>query len=197
MTRRVLWLIVAAALLAFAATATFVVLNHQEGAPPADTAGLPGGPFQMVDQDGRPVTEATLKGRPSVLFFGFTYCPDICPTTLTDLTRWMRALGRRADRLNVVFVSVDPERDTPAQLKSYLSAFDPRIRAFTGTPEQVASMAKAYKAYYQKVSLEGGSYTMDHASTLFLFDGNGRFAELIPYGAGDDQALPALERLLK
>lgn len=197
MTRRALGLIAAVALAAFAITAAAVILQHRDTRGPIQTAGLPGGPFQMVDQDGRPVTEATLRGKPSVVFFGFTYCPDVCPTTLTDLTRWMRALGPRADRLNVVFVSVDPERDTPAQLKSYISAFDPRIRAFTGAPAQVAAMAKGYKAYYQKVPLEGGTYTMDHSSTLFLFDSAGRFVELIPYGAGDEQALPALERLLK
>jgi len=92
-----------------------------------------GGPFQLVDVEGRPVTEKSLLGKPTAMFFGFTFCPEACPTTLAEMTASLKALGPKADELNVVFVSVDPERDTPAQMKAYLSNFDPRIQGFTGT----------------------------------------------------------------
>lgn len=156
-----------------------------------------GGPFQLVDQDGRKVTEADLRGKPTLMFFGFTFCPEVCPTTLTELTGWLKALGPDADRLNVVFVSVDPERDTPAQLKTYLSNFDPRIRGLTGTPEQVAQAAKAYRVYYRKVPVEGGEYTMDHSSMIYLFDKDGGFVEPIGYGEAGDRAMAKVRKLLQ
>lgn len=167
--------------------------------PPATTEEQAevGAPFRMTDQDGREVTEAVLKTGPTVVFFGFTYCPEVCPTTLARLTAWMKALGPKADRLTVLFVSVDPERDTPAQLKTYLSSFDPRIRGLTGTPDALAGMAKGYRAYYQKVALPGGSYTMDHSSALYLFDRTGRFRELISYDEEGAAALEALQRLTR
>ncbi|HEX2134826.1 MAG TPA: SCO family protein, partial [Microvirga sp.] len=120
-----------------------------------------GGPFSLVDQNGRPTTEADLAGRPTLLFFGFTHCPEVCPTTLYEITGWMRTLGAQADGLNVVFVTVDPERDDQAALAEYAKAFDPRIRMLTGTPQAVDQMIRAYRAYVRKVPLEGGGYTMD------------------------------------
>jgi protein SCO1/2 len=101
-----------------------------------------GGPFDLVDQDGHKVTDKTFSGRPSVIFFGYTSCPDVCPTTLMDLTNWLKALGPTADKLNVLFISIDPERDTPAHLREFLSSFDPRIHGLTGTNEQIAAVAK-------------------------------------------------------
>ncbi|MDR3508678.1 MAG: SCO family protein [Caulobacteraceae bacterium] len=155
-----------------------------------------GGPFSLADQDGRPVTEQTLKGKPTAIVFGFTYCPEICPTTLTNMTAWLKALGPDADRLNMVFVSVDPERDTPAQLKSYLSAFDPRIRGLTGSPEAVARIAGEYQVYYRKVPIAGGGYTMDHSSAIYLMDAKGRFVAPIAFGTPFDSALASLRRLI-
>ncbi|MCI3181895.1 SCO family protein [Caulobacter sp. CCUG 60055] len=166
-------------------------------AAPALAGPKVGGPFQLVDQDGRKVTEADLRGKPTLMFFGFTFCPEVCPTTLTELTGWLKALGPDADRLNVVFVSVDPERDTPAQLKTYLSNFDPRIRGLTGTPEQVAQAAKAYRVYYRKVPVEGGEYTMDHSSMIYLFDKDGGFIEPIGYGEAGDRAMAKVRKLLQ
>lgn len=166
------------------------------GRPAAVAGPQLGGPFQLVDQDGHKVTEADLRGKPTVMFFGFTYCPDVCPTTLTEMTAWLKALGPDADRLNVAFVSVDPERDTPAQLKSYLGSFDHRIRGLTGTPEQVAAMAKAYRVYYRKVPVEGGEYTMDHSSMVYLFDKDGGFVGPIGYGESADRAIDKLKGLL-
>jgi protein SCO1/2 len=155
-----------------------------------------GGPFQLVDMEGRPVTERSLLGKPTAIFFGFTYCPEVCPTTLAEITAWLNALGPDADKLNVVFVSVDPERDTPEQLKLYLSNFDHRIRGFTGTPEAIARTAKAYRVYYRKVPMDGGGYTLDHSSAIYLFDAQGRFVEPIGYGGPPERGLGQLKALL-
>lgn len=154
----------------------------------------PGGPFAMVDTGGRPVTEADLAGRPAALFFGFTFCPDVCPTTLSLLTEVMGRMGGAADRLNVVFVSVDPERDTPEALKLYLSSFDPRIRGFTGTAAQVAAMADAYHVTYRRVPVEGG-YTMEHSAGVFLFDRTGRLDGVIDDGEDEASVLGKLTML--
>lgn len=155
-----------------------------------------GGPFQLTDMNGRPVTEKSLLGKPTAVFFGFTYCPEVCPTTMTELTAWLKALGKDADKLNVVFISVDPERDTPAQLREYLSNFDPRIQGFTGTPEAIAKTARAYRVYYQKVPLDGGGYTIDHSSAIYLFDAKGRFVSPIAYQSPPERALAQLRDLV-
>jgi protein SCO1/2 len=134
-----------------------------------------GGAFRLTDQDGRPVTEAALKGKPSLVFFGFTHCPDVCPTTLFDVSELYKALGPDADRLGAYFVSVDPERDTPAVLKEYLSSFDPHLRGLTGDADSIAAIQKAYRVYAKKVPLESGDYTMDHTAIVYLMDKDGRF----------------------
>lgn len=159
--------------------------------------GAIGGPFQLVDTEGRAVTERSLLGKPTAIFFGFTYCPEVCPTTLTELTAAMKALGSDADRLNVVFVSVDPERDTPAQMKLYLGNFDPRIQGFTGSVERVAAAAKAYRVYYRKIPLEGDDYTVDHSSAIYLFDAKGRFVAPVGYGEPHERVVAALKGLAK
>lgn len=155
-----------------------------------------GGAFELVDTAGRTVTDRDLLERPSVVFFGFTYCPDVCPTTLGALTTAMQALGPAADDLNVVFISVDPERDTPEQLGLYLSHFDPRIRGLTGSPEAVARAASAYRAYYRKTPLEDGGYTVDHTSMLYLFDRDGAFVEPVGFGEAPDALAARLRHLL-
>lgn len=155
-----------------------------------------GGSFNLVDTQGAPVTEKALLGKPTAIFFGFTYCPEVCPTTLAELTAALKAMGSDADKLNVVFVSVDPERDTPEQMKLYLSNFDPRIQGFTGTPEQVAAITKAYRVYYQKVPLDGGSYTVDHSSAVYLLDRKGEFDGVIAYKTPPDEVASRLRKLL-
>jgi protein SCO1/2 len=168
---------------------------------PKDDAGRSllhiGGPFNLIDQDGKPVSETSLLGKPTAIFFGFTYCPEVCPTTLTDLTSWLKTLGPEADKLNVVIVSVDPERDTPQQLKTYLSNFDPHIRGFTGTPAAIAKTAKEYRIYYQKVPQDGGGYTIDHSSAIYLFDAKGRFVAPIGYQSPAERAVSQLRDLIK
>src|ERR687889_2474475 len=134
-----------------------------------------GGPFRLTSHEGKPFTEENLKGKPFVVFFGFTHCPEVCPTTLYDLTQDMAALGRDASNLQAAFVTVDPERDTPELMKTYLSSFDPRIVGLTGTEEEIAAAARTYKIYYRKVPTEGQDYTMDHSATLFLMDSKGEF----------------------
>jgi len=155
-----------------------------------------GGPFNLIDTNGKPVTEKSLLGKPTAIFFGFTYCPEVCPTTLADITAWLTTLGPDADKLNVVFVSVDPERDTPKQLKLYLSNFDTRIQGFTGTPEAIAKTAKEYRVYYQKVPQDGGAYTIDHSSAIYLFDAKGQFVEPIAYQSPPDRAVGQLRKLI-
>ena len=147
-----------------------------------------GGPFHLVDQNGRPQDQSMLKGRWSALFFGYTFCPDVCPTTLQALAEAETRLGSKADRLQVVFVTVDPARDTPAQLKAYLSsaAFPKGVIGLTGTPAQVAQAAKAYKVFYQNEGA-GRDYTVEHSSAVYLMDPRGRFDRVIAYGLPPDE----------
>ena len=134
-----------------------------------------GGPFQLTDQAGDSVTDKSMQGHPTLIFFGFTHCPDVCPTTLFEMSEIMHRLGDDADRTAVLFITVDPERDTPESMKDYLASFDPHIRGLTGDPAAVAAVAKAYRVYFKKVPLEGGDYTMDHTAIVYLMDKDGRF----------------------
>ena len=154
-----------------------------------------GGPFTLVDDTGAQVSEADLKGKPTVMYFGYTFCPEVCPTTLTDLVQWMQMIGRDADRLNYVFVTVDPERDTPKVMHDYVSAFDPRIRGLTGTSEQIAKVTKEYGVYYKRIPTSDGGYVMDHTAILYMMDPNGRFVGVIPYQEGTAEAVTKLKKL--
>jgi protein SCO1/2 len=130
------------------------------------------------------------------MFFGYTFCPDVCPTTLFEMTGWLEKLGPDADNLGVYFVSVDPERDTQETLAEYLSAFDPRITGLTGTPEEVAEIVKGYRVYARKVPLDSGGYVMDHTATIYLIDSDGVFTGTIDYQEDSDTALKKLRRLV-
>ncbi len=134
-----------------------------------------GGPFHLVDQSGKVVTDQDLKGKPYLVFFGYTHCPDICPTTLFDMSQVMKQLGPDADRTGAVFITVDPERDTPAVMKDYLSNFDPHLRGLTGDQASVDAAIKEYRVYAKKVPLKDGDYTMDHTAVVYLMDKNGNF----------------------
>jgi protein SCO1 len=137
--------------------------------------GAIGGPFHLEDQSGTPVSDQDIKGRPYLVFFGYTHCPDVCPTTLFQISEVMKALGKDADRAGALFITVDPERDTQSALKDYLSNFDPHLRGLTGDPAAVAAALKAYRVYAKKVPLSGGDYTMDHTAVVYLMDKDGRF----------------------
>lgn len=152
------------------------------------SAALVGGPFQLVDQNGKPVDEKLLKGKWTAVFFGYTYCPEACPTTLTTLAQAIDQMGPKAADVQVVFVSIDPARDTPAQLKMYLSSqsFPKGAIGLTGSAAQVAAAAKAYKVYYAK-SGTGANYAMDHSTALYLMDPRGRFDRVIAYGVTPEE----------
>ena len=134
-----------------------------------------GGPFHLEDQNGKPVSDQDMKGRPFLVFFGFTHCPDVCPTTLFDISQLLRQLGPDADRTGALFITVDPERDTPAVMKDYLSNFDPHLRGLTGDQASVGAAIRAYRVYAKKVPLPGGDYTMDHTAVVYLMDKAGQF----------------------
>lgn len=143
--------------------------------PGAPASSGVGGAFRLVDQNGKVVTEQDMKGRPFLVFFGFTHCPDICPTTLFDVSEVLSKLGPDAERVGALFVTVDPERDTPEKIKEYLSSFDPHLRGLSGDAASIDQMEKAYRVYAKKVPLEGGGYTMDHSAMVYLMDKQGRF----------------------
>ena len=194
MDRRILIPAAAVLVLAISSLVAAGCARHRQ-AVATSTAPVIGGPFHLVDQDGHPVSDKDLQGKPSVVFFGFTYCPDVCPTTLAKLAEWMKALGPDADRFNVVFITIDPARDTPAQLKRYLASFDPRFRGFTGSDQAIAAAAHEYDVYVQKVPLPGGGYTMDHSTGVYLLDRKGRFAEALSTDETDQEATAALRRV--
>ena len=150
-----------------------------------------GGPFHLVDQNGKAVSDTDMKGRPFLVFFGFTHCPDVCPTTLFEISEVLRKLGPDADRTGALFITVDPERDTPASMKDYLSNFDPHLRGLTGDPAAVNAAIKAYRVYAKKVPVDGGDYTMDHTAIVYLMDKDGHFVapfslKRTPEAAADD-----------
>jgi len=156
-----------------------------------------GGPFQLIDHDGRPVDESMLEGRWSLVFFGFTYCPDYCPTTLAALDATKQRLGDKAKDLQIVFISVDPERDTPQALKDYLSSdgFPEGVIGLTGTPAQVKAAADAYRAYFQKVG-EGEGYTMNHSLTVYLMGPDGEFRTAVAEELGPENSARVIERAM-
>jgi protein SCO1 len=135
-----------------------------------------GGPFKLTDQDGKVITDTDYKGKPFLVFFGYTHCPDVCPTTLFDLSEVMRALGPDANRTAGLFISVDPDRDTPEALKDYLSSFDPHLRGATADQAELDKVEKEYRVYAKKVPTgKNGDYSMDHSAIVYLMDKNGRF----------------------
>jgi protein SCO1/2 len=170
-------LLISAAFLATLILSLSVILlvSGRVTAPSAPQAASIGGPFQLTDQDGRTITDRDLKGRPFLVFFGFTHCPEICPTVLFEISEIFRKLGPDADRARALFITVDPERDTPTLLKEYLSNFDPHVVGLTGDADAIAAVAKAYRAVYRKVPLDQGGYTMDHTAIVYLMDKEGRF----------------------
>lgn len=155
-----------------------------------------GGPFTMVDQNGKTVTDADFRGEPFLVFFGFTNCPDICPTTLYEMSEVLKRLGPDANKTAALFVSVDPERDTPEKLKQYVSSFHPRIFALTGSEAQVEAIKKEYRVFAKKVPLKDGDYTMDHTAVVYLMDKNGRFIAPFNLQRTADEAAADLRKRL-
>ena len=155
-----------------------------------------GGPFQLTDQSGAVFTDKNLEGRPSLVFFGFTHCPDVCPTSLFEISEVLRAMGKDADRVNAYFISVDPERDTKAAMKDYLASFDPHLKGLTGDPETMAKVISEYRVYAKKVPLKDGDYTMDHTALIYLMDRDGRFVSPFNLKRKPEEAAAELKRYL-
>ncbi|OBQ90232.1 SCO family protein [Mesorhizobium sp. AA23] len=154
-----------------------------------------GAPFTLIDQKSAPITEAAFRGHPSVVFFGFTHCPEVCPTTLFEMAGWLKTMGDSGKNLNAYFVTVDPERDTPQIVNSYVGNFSDRITGITGDPDKVHAMAKAFGIYWKKVDTGDGDYTMDHTASVLLLNAKGEFAGTIAYGESADTAIAKLKRL--
>lgn len=155
-----------------------------------------GGPFELATHDGGTLSDQDLVGQPFAVFFGFTHCPDVCPTTLWEMSEALKELGPDAEKLKVLFISVDPARDTPEFLASYLQSFDPRIVGLTGSEEEIAEVGTAYRAYWEKVPTEGGDYTMNHTASVYLMDAKGRFFGTIAYGEQQSIRMEKLRKLL-
>jgi protein SCO1/2 len=155
-----------------------------------------GGPFQLTDQAGQIVTDKNLQGRPTLIFFGFTHCPDVCPTSLFEISEVLKALGKDADRVNAYFISVDPERDTTVAMKDYLSSFDPHLEGLTGNPDEVAKVISEYRVYAKKVPLKDGDYTMDHTALIYLMDRDGKFVAPFSLKRTPEEAAADLKRYL-
>jgi protein SCO1 len=155
-----------------------------------------GGPFQLTDQAGATVTEKDLQGKPTLIFFGFTHCPDVCPTSLFEISEILRAMGKDADRVNAYFISVDPERDNVAAMKDYLSSFDPHLRGLTGDPASLQKVISEYRVYAKKVPLKDGDYTMDHTALIYLMDRDGKFVSPFNVNRKPDEAASDLKRYL-
>jgi len=155
-----------------------------------------GAPFTLVDQKGAEISEAAFRGHPTALFFGFTHCPEVCPTTLVELDGWLKKLGEQGQDIRAYFVTVDPERDTPETMNTYVGNISDRIVGISGPPDKVMDMTKAFKIYSKKVPLDGGDYTMDHTASILLLDRKGGFFGTIAYGENADTAIQKLKRLV-
>ncbi|MCX7345229.1 MAG: SCO family protein [Alphaproteobacteria bacterium] len=183
--------LVAAALLA--AVTGYVYLTRGEAV--VSVADI-GGPFRLASANGGVVDSQDLAGKPFAVFFGFTRCPEVCPTTMAEMSAALTELGDQGKDLRVFFVTVDPERDTADFLKDYLSSFDPRIEALVPTADELAAMARAFRAFYAKSPTSDGGYTMDHTATVFLMDRQGKLASTISYGEEQATRMAKLRKLL-
>jgi len=190
--------IAALVLLAVAGGAALQFAAGKRDGDSSTAAGLPriGGAFELADRDGRPFTDKNLLGRPFALYFGYTRCPDVCPTTLMRLATLRRSLGADGEKLQIVFVSVDPEIDTPASVAAYADLFRASIVGLTGTAEQIAGIANAYRVVYAKVPQPSGGYNIDHSTYAYLVDGSGRFADVISPLDSEVEATAKLRQLV-
>jgi protein SCO1/2 len=189
-------LVVVAAFASSLVVALVVVLWLLGGLRGVTAPAAIGGPFQLTDQAGQAVTEKNLQGKPTLIFFGFTHCPDVCPTSLFEISEVLRAMGKDADRVNAYFVSVDPERDTAVAMKDYLSSFDPHLKGLTGDSDAVAKVISGFRVYAKKVPLKDGDYTMDHTALIYLMDRDGKFVAPFNLKRTPEEAAKDLKRYL-
>ena len=189
--RIVLWTLVAVA--AIGATGLYAYTTMMR---PAQAASLGDGDYQLRTASGEPFTRASLNGSPSMVFFGFTHCPEVCPTSLAEMTAWYEALGDEARDLKAYFITVDPERDTEAIIGDYVS-WTGHVTGVTGDPAEIAKATKAWAVHAEKVPLEGGDYTMDHTASVFLLNAQGEFEGTIAYREDSETALAKLRKLIE
>ena len=171
-----------------------MVQKTQQG----QTAVQIGGDFSLTDHTGKPVTYADFADKPMAIYFGYTFCPDVCPTTLSEMTLWVEELGEDAKKMNFVFITVDPERDTQEAMSDYVNAFFDQLIGLRGTREQTDAVISAYKVYAKKVEDESddGDYVMDHTASVFLMKKGGEFSGTIAYGENHDSAVKKLRNLI-
>jgi protein SCO1/2 len=190
--RLLLWAVVGVA----AIGAVVLLWKQSEPQQTSQSAmGTIGGPFTLTASDGKPFSSSKLSGKPAAIFFGFTHCPDVCPTTLARMAKLRRQLGQGDDALSIVFVSVDPERDTPAAVGEYVGLFGSPVIGLTGTPAQVEQVKKQFGIYSRKVEQPGGRYSVDHTAAVMLMDRSGQFVATISPEEGDQVALDKLRRI--
>ena len=192
--RLALWI----ALGLFAAVVVVLLWRQSEPQPSVtqSSLGTIGGPFTLVGTDGKPFASSRLNGKPAAVFFGFTHCPDVCPTTLARLSKLRRDLGKGDDALSIVFISVDPERDTPAEVGTYLKLFDTPVVGLTGTTAQIDQVKKQFGVYSRKVDQPSGGYSVDHTATVMLLDGDGKFVATLSPEEGNAVALDKIRRVV-
>ena len=183
-----------AGLVVFLAVFLFATGQFGPGGPGPSAIG---GPFKLVDQDGKTITDKDMLGKPLLVFFGYTHCPDICPTTLFELSEVLHAMGKDAGRIHALFITVDPERDTAAVMKDYLSSFDPHLRGATGSPQAIETVEKDYRVVARKVPVgDKGDYSMDHSALVYLMDKQGRFVAPFNLKRSPAEAAEALRKYL-
>ncbi|MBI1260112.1 MAG: redoxin domain-containing protein [Rhizobiales bacterium] len=187
-------LIILALLASIAALAVLLVAQISASGPkgeaPVVSTGKPqvGGPFTLTDETGKTVTQDDFKGQFMLIYFGFTFCPDVCPTELQVMAAAINALGDDADQVTPILITVDPARDTPEVMAKYVPQFSPRLKGLTGTPEQIAQVAKEYRVFYEKVQDDSSTdYTMDHSSIVYLMGPDGQFLSFFPPATSPDE----------
>src|SRR5262245_40022585 len=200
MRARLIAFIIAGFLMGALAGATVLLVTTPRGGQPVESSGtvLIGGPFSLVGADGKPVTDRDFRGRYMLVFFGFTHCPDICPAELQVMAQTLDQLGDKAKTVVPIFITLDPERDTPEAMANYVKSFGGNFVGLTGSPEQIAATAKAYRVAYSKVENKGspGDYSVDHSALVYLMDPEGRYVTHFSYGLSADQMAEKLGKLL-
>ena len=200
MRARLIAFVIAGFLIGAIAGAGVLLVANPQGGQPVQSSGtaLIGGPFSLVGADGKPVTDRDFRGRYMLIFFGFTHCPDICPAELQVIAQALEQLGDKAKKVVPIFITLDPERDTPEAMANYVKSFGPNFVGLTGSPEAIAAAAKAYRVAYSKVENKdlAGDYSVDHSALVYLMDPEGRYVTHFSYGLSADQMAEKLEKSL-
>ena len=200
MRARLIAFVIAGFLIGAIAGAGVLLVANPQGGQPVQSSGaaLIGGPFSLVGADGKPVTDRNFRGRYMLIFFGFTHCPDICPAELQVIAQALEQLGDKAKKVVPIFVTLDPERDTPEAMANYVKSFGPNFVGLTGSPEAIAAAAKAYRVAYAKVENKDSAsdYSVDHSALVYLMDPEGKYVTHFSYGTSADEIAEKLGKIL-